>query len=374
MPQAIPLRDYGRTGLKVSRLGLGAMHLPTTAEGKVDFDPAVELIRQALDGGINIIDSMLNYHGGDSEVAIGRAIRGRPRETFYIQTKVGLYADEKPDDTFQTRLDLALERLGTYIDFYLMHSLSLEAFQRNWQKILLVLESAKAAGQIRHVGFSSHDPPDNVIKLIDTGLFECILLQYNMIDRRYAKPLAHAYRKGLGVGVMGPIAGGHLAGPHELADGLLERSGSEAVACLRFVWDNQDIDVAFSGMSSLDQLNQNIKAARSAEPLSPAERQQIKTMIEAKEKLADLYCTGCRYCLPCEHDVNIPAVFRLMNEFRVYKLHVRAKRAYKWLVSSKHDASQCTQCRNCLEKCPQNIPIIEQLEEAHRTLAPPKEE
>ncbi len=374
MPQEIPLRNYGRTGLKVSRLGLGAMRLPTTPEAKVDFDPAVELIRQTLDGGINIIDSMLGYHGGDSEVAIGRAIRGRPRETFYIQTKVGLYADEKPDDTFRDRLDLALQRLGTYIDFYLMHSLSFEVFQKNWRKILPVLESAKAAGQIRHVGFSSHDLPDNVIKLIDTGLFECILLQYNMIDRRYAKPLAHAHSKGLGVGVMGPIGGGHLAGPHELADGLLQRSSSEAVACLRFVWDNQDIDVVFSGMSSLDQLNQNIQAARSAEPLSPAERKKIETMIEAKEKLADLYCTGCQYCLPCEHDVNIPVVFRLMNEFRVYKLHTRARAAYKWLVSGKHDASQCQQCRTCLEKCPQNIPIIEQLEEAHRTLAPPKEE
>ena len=153
MTDTIPRRDYGRTGLKVSRLGFGAMRLPTNSDGKVDFDPAVELIRQGLDGGINIIDSMIHYHKGDSEVAVGRAIRGRPRDTFYIQTKVGLYADEKPDDTFRDRLDLALKRLGTYIDFYLMHSLKFETFQKNWKKILPVLESAKADGQIRHIGF-----------------------------------------------------------------------------------------------------------------------------------------------------------------------------------------------------------------------------
>ncbi len=373
MTDTIPHRDYGRTGVEVSRLGFGAMRLPTTSDGKVDFDPAAELIRQGLDGGINIIDSMLHYHSGDSEVAVGRAIRGRPRESFYIQTKVGLYADEKPDDTFRTRLDLALKRLGTYIDFYFMHGLTFEVFQKNWQKILPVLERAKADGQIRHLGFSSHDLPANVIKLIDTGRFECILVQYNMIDRCYAQPLAHAHQKGLGTGIMGPVGGGHLAKPNELSDGLLERSSSEAVACLRFVWDNQDIDVAFSGMSTPKQLAQNIQAARSAEPLSPAERKKNKSMIEAKEKLADLYCTGCRYCLPCEHNVDIPGIFRLMNEFQVYKLHARARTEYKWLIS-KSDASQCQQCRSCLEKCPQNIPIIEQLEEAHRTLAPPKEE
>ena len=374
MAKESELRDYGRTGVKVFRLGLGAMRLPVTAEGKVDFDPAVDLIRQALDGGINIIDSMIGYHSGDSEVAIGRAIKGRPRQDFYIQTKVGLYADEKPDDTFQSRLDLALERLGTYVDFYLMHSLSLEVFEKNWKKILTVLERAKAAGQIRHIGFSTHDTPENVIKLIDTGLFECILVQYNMIDRQFGQALAHAHRKGLGTGIMGPVGGGHLAKPNELHGELLERSGSEAVACLRFVWDNDDIDVVFSGMSTVDQLNQNLEAAHSARPLSPAERQKIQSMIQAKEKLVELYCTGCRYCLPCEHGVDIPGIFRTMNEYRVYKLHDRANVSYKWLVSSEHDASQCQQCRSCLEKCPQNIPIIEQLEEAHRTLAPPEEE
>ena len=349
------------------------MRLPTI-EGNVDFDLASELIRHALDDGINIIDSMIHYHNGQSEIAIGRAIRNRPRDTFYIQTKVGLYAEEKPDDTFRFRLDLALERLGTYIDFYLMHSLNFEVFQNNWKKILPVLESAKAAGQIRHVGFSSHDLPENVIKLIDTGLFECILVQYSMIDRKYAPVLAHAHRQGLGVGIMGPIGGGYLASPHEFSAELLDRSSSEAVACLRFVWENPHIDVVFSGMSNIDQLEQNVLAAKSAQPLTLAEREQINTMIQAKEKLADLYCTGCSYCMPCEHGVYIPKVFRLMNEFRVYNLHALAKNVYKWLVSVDRDASQCRQCRACLEKCPQNIPIIDQLQEAHRTLAPPKKE
>ena len=374
MVNTMPLRDYGQTGAKVSRLGFGAMRLPTGPDGKVDLDEAASVIRQGLDGGINIIDSMLHYHGGDSEVAVGMAIRGRARESFYLQTKVDLYAEEKPDDTFRMRLDKALERLGTYIDFYLMHSTDLKVFEQNWRKILGMLEKAKSAREIRHVGFSSHDLPQNVIKLIDTGLFECVLLQYNMIDERYAGAISHAQLKGLGVGVMGPVGGGYLAEPHELTSGLLERSGSEAAACLRFVWDNDDIDVAFSGMSTAEQVAENIRTANRAEPLSRAEREQVKGLTEAKRKLAELYCTGCRYCLPCEHGVNIPEIFGLMNDFRVYEVERRARTGYKWVVSGKRDASLCQECGSCLEKCPQKIPIIEQLKEAHRTLAEPEEE
>ncbi|GAH15998.1 unnamed protein product, partial [marine sediment metagenome] len=263
--------------------------------------------------------------------------------------------EEKPNDTFRMRLDKALERLGTYIDFYLMHSLSLEVFQRDWQKILPMLEKAKSAGEIRHIGFSCHDLPQNVIKLIDTGFFECLLLQYNMIDQQYAQAISHAKLKGLGVGSMGPVGGGYLAHPNELTSGLLEHSGTEAVACLRFVWDNNDIDVAFSGMSSTEQVAENILAAYRAEPLSRAEHEQVKGLTEAKRKMAELYCTGCGYCLPCEHGVDIPGVFRLMNEFRVYKVQQRARNSYKWLVSGKSDASHCQECGACLEKCPQKI-------------------
>ena len=365
-------RTYGRTGCEVSRLGFGAMRLPTREDGKVDRDRAVPLIRRALDGGVNLIDSMLNYHRGESEEVVGDAVRGRRRESYYIQTKTTIYNDPTPEDNFRTRLETALGRLGCeYIDFYLLHSLSKDAWRRNGKGAMAVLRAAQREGLIRFIGFSTHDEPENVYELIGTGEFDCMLVQYNLLDQTWEEAIAWAAEAGLGVSVMGPVMGGRLAMPSELTRLADNQETRTTEACFRYVWSNPNVAVALSGMSEPEQVDENLASARDAPPLTTDEMWTLESAIADKRALADLYCTGCNYCMPCPHKVNIPACFLHMNWYRVYGMREEGRKAYAALVKQESDGGVCQACGECLDKCPQRIEIAEQLAEVHEALAPP---
>ena len=229
--------------------------------------------------------------------------------------------------------------------------------------------------------FSSHDTTENVIRLIDTGEFAGMLVQYNFLDRHNEPAIAHAAEKGLGVAIMGPVAGGRLATPQGIVideEGVLEVKTPELA--LRFVWNDPHVSVALSGMNEMSQIEENVAAANRLEEMSAAEKAEVNRLIEKNENLADLYCTGCGYCMPCPNGVNIPENFRYMNWYRVWGLEKEAKQAYAKLSeegtwtpwAGKIEglrAEECVQCGECEPKCPQNIPIIEQLQEVADTLA-----
>jgi len=362
----------GRTGMQVSRLAMGCMRLPMLDEDTQEIDraEAVPLIRHALAGGINFFDSAMTYNNGDSEKVLGEALEDVPRDQVVIQTKVPIsWARKPPTDTFETRLDRTLKRLRTdYIDQYLYHALTVAHLEEHgdeaWQTVL----KARDDGRIRHLGLSSHDEPENVIKLIDTGLFESILMQYNLLDVKYAACFAHARAKGMGTMVMGPVGGGRLATPNVMTE-LVPGADRTAEACLRFVWSNPDIDVALSGMSDSAQLKENLQTAATCTPLSEAERADVDAEIQKRKALADLYCTGCNYCMPCPNGVSISNCFLMMNWLKVYGLEEPARSRYKGMMASGKDASQCIECGECEEKCPQKIPIREQLKATHAALA-----
>jgi hypothetical protein len=365
---------YGRTGLKVSRLGFGAMRLPVnpTPDGKeqVDYDKSTPLIRRALELGVNIIDTHHNYHYSQSEIAIGLATEGLDRSSFIIQTKSPTWKDLAPGETWRARLEEGLVRAKTdYFDIYFMHSLSWPTFEKVGDAFIKEILQAKSEGLVRHVGFSTHDTYENIVKIIDTGLFECMLCQYNLLDLSNEEAICYAHSKGVGVSVMGPVGGGRLATPNELAKFLPgEPSGVEAA--LRFVWDNANVDIAMSGMSTIEQVEENVRLANIAVPLSDAERRRIAEIREEKKKLADLYCTGCGYCMPCPNGVNISRVFEYMNWMRVYGFGAEsAKEHYSWMMGRGKDASKCIECGECEPKCPQKIPIIAQLKESHKALS-----
>ena len=359
----------GRTGIRVSRLGLGCMRLPVRDDGKVDRPEAAALIRRALEGGITILDSHPNYHAGESEEVIGEALDGVPRDAYVLQTKTPIYKAPTEDDNFETRLDMSLRRLRTdHIDVYLYHSAALEHVKANGEAALEVMRRAREDGRIRHLGLSTHDTPDNVRTLVDSGVFESILMQYNLLDRKYAPCFEHARAKGMGTSVMGPIGGGRLVHPSDLTT-LVPGSSSAAEACLRFVWSDPNVDVAFSGMSTLEQLEENLAIAARAKPLEPDELDALEAEVEKRKALADLYCTGCNYCMPCPNGVNIPNCFLYMNWLAVYGLEGPARRAYAGLVEKEADASRCVACGECEDKCPQRIHIAEQLERTHQALA-----
>ncbi len=378
-------RPFGRTGLQVSVLGFGAMRLPTLEDKTCDLEKSVPLLRRGIDLGINYIDTAYVYIEGTSEVAVGQAIKGYDRESLYLATKIPVHEEKDArSDVWRAKLEESLRRFDTpYIDFILFHGLRWDEFEGHISKPCMALEEARKAqseGLVRHICFSSHDTAENIIRLIDTGEFAGMLVQYNFLDRHNEPAIAHAAEKGLGVAIMGPVAGGRLATPRGVVvdeEGLLEMKTPELA--LRFVWSNPGVSVALSGMNEMAQIEENVAAAEQAAAMNAAEIAEINHLIEKNQKLADLYCTGCGYCMPCPNGVNIPENFRYMNWYRVWGLEEEARKAYAKLSEEGTwtpwagriqglRADACVQCGECEPKCPQNIPIIEQLEEVAATL------
>ncbi|MCL2210439.1 MAG: aldo/keto reductase [Treponema sp.] len=382
--------DFGRTGIKLSALGFGAMRLPMKeADGKkiVNEELAVPLMQQAFDMGVNYVDTAPLYCETLSENAVGKALKGY-RDKVYLSTKNPI--EDNSGDHWMERLEKSLKKLDTdYIDFYHFWGISLKSFE-GWQKEsygpIQAAYKAKEQGLIKHISFSYHDAAENYKPIIDSGIFESTLVQYNMIDRSNEENIAYAKSKGLGVIIMGPVGGGRLGAPSEQIQGLLKnKTGGDASAsrnpvstaemALRFVLANPNVDMALSGMSDLNMLKENFAIASRKDHLTEEELAHVKAMMEENKNLAKLYCTGCNYCKPCPQGIDIAYIFEIMNRYRVYDLKEHAKAAYyemmkgwSWIKSA--DASKCVACGECEKKCPQKLPIIKQLANTHETLAP----
>ena len=373
-------RTLGKTGIETSILGYGAMRLPTLEDGACDIEKSVPLLRRGIDLGINYIDTAYVYIKGTSEVAVGQAIKGYDRDKLYLATKIPVdSAETAQPDMWRGKLEESLKRFDTpYIDYILFHGLRWEVFESFVSQPGMTLDEARKAqaeGLVHHICFSSHDSAESIIKLVDTHEFESMLVQYNFLDRHNEPAIARAAENGMGVVIMGPVAGGRLATPQGIItdnEGMLEVKTPELA--LRFVWNNPNVTVAISGMNELSQVEENSTAASRLEKLSAQEVTEVNRLVEKNEKLADLYCTGCAYCMPCPNGVNIPENFRYMNWYRVWGLEEEAKSAYAKLSAEGTwtpwagrieglQADECIQCGECESKCPQNIPIIEQLQE-----------
>ena len=373
-------RKLGNTGIEASILGFGAMRLPTKKEDdptSIKEEEAIKIIRKAIDNGVNYVDSAYVYHRGMSEVLVGKALKDGYREKVSIMTKNPVRIVEKTED-YEKFLNEELERYDTeYIDVYLFHGLTKERFDEKVVKLGLLEEAkkAKTEGKIKHIGFSSHDKPEQVKELIDIGIFEVILLQYNILDTQYEEVINYAASKGIGVCVMGPVAGGRLAldPPEELKDTLTEGKKNFVDLAFKFVWSNPNVTVALSGMGSEEMVDENLALASGEEiSLTDCERTRAIKIGETYKKLSDLICTQCGYCMPCEQEVNITRILKQFIHWQVYGWDM-AKRYYNMIgkspISPGKNATACIECGDCEEKCPQGIPIIEKLKEAHEILA-----
>ncbi len=361
---------FGNTGAEVSRLGFGSMRLPMIeVDGKrvIDEDAAIPLMHRAFDLGVNYLDTAYFYCDYQSEAAVGKALKGY-RDRVFLSTKFPFNKD------LRECLEEQLTKLDTdYIDFYHFHGIGVGAFENKlWESAVSGIVKAKEEGLVRHISFSFHDKPENMDRIIDVGIFESVLCQYNLLDRSNEEAMARAKACGLGVAVMGPAGGGRVAGlPPEVAEKAGITVSSSAELAFRFVLANPNVDVALSGMSTVPMLEENVATASNAAPLSEAELAGIGAAMEENKRLADLYCTGCNYCLPhCPEEINISAAFQAMNYLRVYGLTEFARNHYnnigsEWLKGAKADA--CIQCGECEQHCPQDIPITRQLEEVAAT-------
>lgn len=364
-------RDFGKTGLKISALGFGAMRLPEK-DGHVVVEKAVETIHRAFELGVNYIDSAYFYNNNESEVAVGKALKGW-RDKVIVSTKNP--DSSAPGEAWRKILDEQIRKLDVdHIDIYNFHGINWSSFENEISRPGGALEAARKAqaeGLFTHLSFSFHDTPEGLIKLVDTGEFTSVTCQYNLLDRANEPGIAHAHEKGMGVVIMGPVGGGRLGAPTPgIRDLLPAGSVSSAEIALRFVLSNPNVSCALSGMENLQMVEENCATASRGEPLSEAEWATISAALEEKKKLADLYCTGCGYCMPCPHGVDIPGNFSLMNTYRVYGLLDHAQWEYREedLARNKAQASFCEECGECEAKCPQKLPIMAQLKETHQAL------
>jgi predicted aldo/keto reductase-like oxidoreductase len=234
------------------------------------------------------------------------------------------------------------------------------------------MRKAYDQGLVKHICCSWHDTGENLKKFIDSGYPESLTVQYNMLDRSLEDAIAYAKEKNIGLVVMGPVGGGRLGIRSDVFEKLLPGIERVPELAMRFVLNNPNVTLALSGMSTMEQVEENIAVCSDTISLSAADAAAIEEHLERMKEMAKLYCTGCKYCLPCPQDVAIPKIFERYNMGRVYGLWEHAKKAYErigtteWDTGAKVDA--CIECGQCEEKCPQNIPIMKQLKEAHEKL------
>jgi predicted aldo/keto reductase-like oxidoreductase len=375
-------RKLGKTGIKVSALGFGCMRLPTLKPGEpaINRKEAIQLIRKGIDSGINYIDTAYPYHAKESEIVVGQALKDGYREKVTLVTKcpVGM-PDFTEADHYDNYLNEQLEKLDVeYLDFYLFHGINGKVFHEKVLGLNLIerARAAKETGKIKHIGFSFHDKPEVLKEIIDSGHFELMLVQYNILDQVNEEMLAYAAENGLGVAIMGPVGGGRLAGtpPESMQQWLSEGRNNFVDLAFKLVFSNTNVSVALSGMGSDQMLEENLKLASKEDynSLSNHEKERIQNIATKFKELSDVVCTGCGYCMPCPNEVNIKQIFDFLIRYQVYGQKEDTRNMYakigklRWLPGK--DATACTECEECLEKCPQNIPIIEQLKEAHQIL------
>ena len=389
-------RKLGKSGLNVSILGFGAMRLPILGGSEspadrfnpnklVDEEETIKMIKYAIGQGVNYFDTAYVYHGGKSEPALGKALK-RYRNKVMLATKLPVMQATKRED-FDRFLDEQLKRLDTnYLDVYLLHGLN----RQNWVKIkelgvLKFLDQIQADGRTRYVGFSFHDDVRIFKEIVDGYDWMLCQIQYNYYDEHYQagrEGLIYAMSQGLGVVVMEPLRGGKLTDPiSEEIQAIWDSAEVKRTPAewgLRWVWNHPEVSVVLSGMSSMSQVVENVKLANDGNPnsLSRKELAIIDQVKETYKKMLKIDCTGCGYCMPCEAGVNIPANFSVYNDMYVFKTATDVSAiSYNRFLSPERNASNCTECGECEEKCPQHIKIRDGLKLVHEALFredPPK--
>ncbi|HMF33211.1 MAG TPA: aldo/keto reductase [Candidatus Lokiarchaeia archaeon] len=371
-----------KNGDKLSALGFGCMRLPQKGQA-IDEERAINQIRYAIDNGVNYLDTAAPYHGGESEVVLGKALQDGYRERVKLATKLTHFMLRTPDDMAKM-LDGQLRKLQTdHIDYYLLHSLEADS----WKKlqdfdVLNFLNKAMADGKIVNTGFSFHGGRDAFKEIVDANDWTMCQIQYNFLDENLqagTEGLQYAALQNLAVMVMEPLRGGALAGklPKKVAQ-IYQGSGFQRSAAewgLRWVWNHPEVTVVLSGMNAESQVAENLKTAETAMPtaMSSEELATMSQVESAYKKLMKVPCTGCAYCMPCPQGVNIPNNFNMYNRMSMFGGKIMARGMYAAMLMGlmtghPADASLCINCGACAKKCPQHIAIPAELKKVKKSL------
>jgi predicted aldo/keto reductase-like oxidoreductase len=364
--------------LPISTLGFGAMRLPTVGgdSARIDEDAATAMVHEAVGAGVNYLDTAWPYHAGRSEPFLGRVLEGGLRKKVQLATKCPVW-EVKTEADFDRLLDAQLERLRTdRIDFYLLHALD----GPRWAEMRRLeatrhLERALADGRIGHLGFSFHGARDDFEAIVDAYDWAFCQIQLNYLDGTFQAGLAglqHAAARQIGVIVMEPLRGGSLARVPPAVQEIWDRSGrgwSAAGWALRWVLGLPGVVTVLSGMSSVEQVRENVACASTAAPLTAEDLARVEEAKAFYVARMAVPCTACGYCLPCPSRVDIPGTFSAYNTARMFDSPRQGAWLYRTFVTSGGGgADRCNQCGACEDLCPQSIAIADRLEEAHAAL------
>jgi predicted aldo/keto reductase-like oxidoreductase len=345
------------------------MRFPTIdgKSGNIDQEKTNAMISRAVEGGVNYFDTAYVYHDQKSEIALGKALQGGLRERVRIATKSPIWLINEAEE-FNRMLDEQLERLQTSaIDFYLLHSLDKDS----WEKVqrlglLRRAEAGKADGKIRYLGFSFHDKAEIFTKIVDGyHAWDFCQIQYNYMDienQAGTAGLRYAASKGLAVVIMEPLLGGKLALDLPATRPLWNSAAQKRTPAdwaLQWLWNQPEVSLALSGMSTIEQVEENIASASVSGPgiLNTEEVAWVEQVREIIQSRSPIPCTACEYCLPCPNGVNIPRNFDVYNRAAMYDTLETSRGEYKYWIPDDQKAAACIQCEECLTKCPQKIAI-----------------
>lgn len=358
-------RQYRNTDLRTSLLGMGCMRLPRIpGQGDaVDYAKSEEIIDYAYAHGVNYFDTAYVYHGGESERVIGKALSKYPRESYNLVTKLPGWLCSSKEDVLRIFHE-QLDRCGVeYFDFYLCHNInegSVASYTNDY--LIPTLEQLKAEGKIRRLGFSSHSKPELLEKFASLRDWDFAQIQLNYLDWSYQNAKRQyeiLTEKGIPVMVMEPVRGGRLASLCPEADELFkEYAPDRSIAswAIRFAATRPNVQVVLSGMSTMEQVIDNVATISAFTPVSDAEQDIIDKAVDILKSKTLIPCTGCRYCCGgCPMGLDIPSLLSAYNSYQLSRNKMDLIRTEE--LPDEQQPKSCIGCGQCTASCPQNLDV-----------------
>ena len=368
-------RKMEKLGIETSLLGFGCMRFPVLENGEINEPEAERMLDKAIAEGVNYIDTAYPYHEGKSEIVTGKILKKYDRDSFYLATKLPLWQINSLEDVDRIFGEQLTKLQTDHVDFYLMHAMNKERWDA-MRKLGVVerLEQIKAEGRIRYLGFSFHDSYEAFEEIINAREWDFCQIQLNYMDveeQAGLKGYELAASKNVPVIVMEPVKGGSLAA---FAEDIMEKfraadaQASAASFALRWVGSLPGVKVILSGMSTMGQVEDNLKTFGCFKPLSGEEQKMVKEVRDTLKSRVQNGCTACRYCMPCPAGVDIPGCFGVWNTYHMYQNYNMVKRRWENELGEQKQAKNCVKCGKCEQACPQKLSIRKDLERAQADL------